>query len=252
MIGTYAIRLSIIILLLTCFRSTALVEEWKGIIPGVSTRADVVRLFQRCADRSASCEFDLENNKIRIVFSGMVQDYFYQCSKNLPVDTVLVVEVSPRVPITLKSLRQRHSLKKLGSMSNFSGYIDERAGLILKTYKENVIQLNYVAADSHRGPCEDYYKDPIRFIAVVTHCPPITLEGPTSVVTAGNVVNFKADVQPDPKMTLVWTVSDGKIVDQAGRHISLDTTGLGGKSVKVTVQGRGSCSVENSFTLNIQ
>ncbi len=82
--------------------------------------------------------------------------------------------------------------------------------------------------------------------------PDETLEGPTSVVTAGNVVNFKADVQPDSKMTLVWTVSDGKIIDQAGRHISLDTTGLGGNSVKVTVQGRGSCSVENSFTLNIQ
>lgn len=252
MIVTYTTKILLTIFLLGCVRSIAMAEEWKGIIPGLATRSDVVQLFQKCNDRALPCEFDFEGDRIRIVFSGMVQDSFYQCAKNLPGDTVLMVEVTPRLPISLKRLRQSYRLKKLGTMSTFAGYLDERAGLILKTNKDKVIQFNYVATGSDRLRCEDYYRDPIKFILVVTHCPPITLEGPTETVTAGDKVELKASVQPDPKMTLVWTVSSGKILNQVGHRMTLDTSGLDGQTVKVTVQAHGSCSVESSSTFQIR
>jgi hypothetical protein len=237
--------------LLICFRGTTLAEEWKGISPGVASRADVVRLFQKCAERTGPCEFEHEGERIRIVFSGTVQDHFYQCSKNLPPDTVLLVEVTPRAPVSLSSFRRNHSLRKLDSMGKFSGYVDERAGLVLKTYKDSVVQLNYVASASTRSRCEDYYSDPIKFVEVVTHCPPVTVEGPTAAVTTGQTISFKADAQPDPKMTLVWSVSGGRILSQTGREMSLDTSGLNAQTLTVTVQARGSCSVENSLTLQL-
>lgn len=253
MIGKHITKFSLTSLLLTtCFTSAALAEEWKGIIPGVSTRSDIVRLFQECKDNSLPCEFELEGNKVRIVFSGMVQDYFYPCSTNLPSDTVLVVEVTPRTKTKLKSLQQSFHFRKLGAMSQFSGYADERAGLILKTHKNVIIQLNYIADASTRLRCEAYYANPTKFVPVVTHCPPITLEGPSATVTAGDVVHLKANIQPDPKMTLVWKIKNGKILARSGRQISIDTTGLGGQTLNVTVQAVGSCSVENSLTLNIQ
>lgn len=249
---TYIRKLSLILVLLAGTWSTARAEEWKGISPSVSTRADVVRLFKECEDRTAQCEFQLEGNRIRIVFSGMVQDYFYPCSRELPADTVLLVEVTPAQPIKLKSLKRSRTFKKLGTSSIFSAYFDERAGLILMTKNENIIELNYVADASNRVRCEDYYNNPPKFVAVITHCPPVTLKGPSDAVGAGSIINFKADVEADPKMTLVWTVSGGKIVTQSSRDMFLDTSGLNGQSIRVSVQARGSCSVENSMTLQIR
>lgn len=241
-----------LIIILTCLPGAAVAKEWKDIIPSITTRSDVVRLFQQCHDRTRPCEFQFQGDAIRIVFSGMVQDYFYECSRNLPTDTVLLVEVTPRLPIKLKSFQQSHSLIRLAKTPDFSAYIDERAGLILKTDKNRVVQLNYVADSSRRFRCADYYKDPIKFIAVVTHCPPVTLEGPGASVTAGEIVTFKANVQPDPKMTLVWLMSDGEILTQTGREISLRASSVNGQTLKVTVQARGSCSVENSMTLQVR
>jgi hypothetical protein len=182
----------------------------------------------------------------------LVQDYFYKCSQQLSPDTVLLVEVTPAVAIKLKTLRQNRTLKRLGKGSDFSVYVDESSGIIFKTYKNKVIRLNYVADASNRLRCEDYYANPVKFAAVMTHCPPITLRGPTTTVRAGDIVNLIADVQPDPKMTLVWKISGGRILSQTDHQISLDTTGLDKQALHVTVQARGSCTVENSITLQIQ
>lgn len=199
-----------------------------------------------------ACEFYLDGERVRIVFSGMVQDYFYECSKNLPTDTVLLIEVTPELPSPLKDYESRYRLKRLGTMSEFSGYFDERAGVVLKTKSNKILEFNYVANSSDRLRCKDYYDHPRKFVSVVTHCPPISLEGPTEAVTAGEILNFKASVQPDPKMTLIWTVSGGRIVTLSGRQMSLDTSGLDGQTLEVTIQARGSCAVENSMTLQVR
>jgi hypothetical protein len=226
-------------------------EQWKGITPGVATRSDVVKLFHNCEDRTLPCEFDLDGERIRIVFSGMVQDYFYECSKSLPTDTVLLVEVTPKHSIPLKNYERRYRLKQLSKTSDLSGYFDERAGFALKTKSDKIIQMNYVADSSARLKCKDYYNDPLKFVTVVTHCPPISLEGPSAAI-AGETLNFRASVQPDPKMTLTWAVSGGRILTRSGNQMSLDTSGLDGQTVEVTVQAHGSCSVENSMTLQIR
>ncbi len=127
--------------------------------------------------------------------------------------------------------------------------MDERAGLILKTREDRIIQLNYVAAGSDRLRCEDYYRDPMELVQIVTHCPPVSL---ATVSTAGDKLELNAEVQRDPKMTLVWTVSSGKILNQSGTHITIDTSGLNGQTLKVTVQAIGLCSVETSATFQIR
>jgi hypothetical protein len=245
-------KFGFITLVLACFPIVVVAEEWKGIIPGVATRSDVVRLLKVCENSTLQCEYHRDGERIRIVFSGMVQDYFYECSKNLPTDTVLLVEVTPELPIPLKTYERRYRLKRLGKALEFSGYFDERAGLVLLTKSNKIIQLNYVANSSDCLRCKGYYDDPVKFVAVVTHCPPISLEGPNVAATAGEILNFTASVQPDPKMTLIWTVSGGRIITRSGRQMSLDTSGLDGQTITVTAQARGSCSVENSMTLQIR
>ena len=252
MIGSRVRKFWLITLILAAVPTVALAEEWKGIVPAVATRSDVVRVFKKCEDRTMPCEFQLDGDQIRIVFSGTVQDYFYECSKTLPPDTVLLVEVTPNVPFPLKSYEKRYRLKRLGKASEFAQYFDERAGLVLKTKSNKVIQLNYVANSSDRLRCKDYYDNPAKFVQVVTHCPPVSLEGPGEAATAGEILNFRAVVQPDPKMMLVWTVSGGRIVNRTGREMSLETSGLGGQTLNVTIQASGSCTVEGSMTVQIR
>jgi len=235
--------------LLLCVPLPAVAKDWKGICPGLSTRSDVTRLFRECRDHFAPCEFQLDGDKIRIVFSGLVQDNFYECSRKLPPDTVLLVEVTPASPVKLKTLRKNLTVKSVRRVSDFSVYLDDEAGVVLKTHKDKVIQLNYIADKRFR--CEDYYANPLKFASVITHCPPVTLDGPNTTLHAGEIVNLVADIQPDPKMTLVWKTSGGRILTQTGRQLSLDTSGLDGQALHVSVQARGSCSVENSMTLQI-
>lgn len=245
-------RILLIIVLLLCSRAIATAEAWQGIVPLTATRSDVVKLFQQCQDRFLSCEFDFHRDKVRIVFSGMVQDYFYDCPKRLPPDTVLLVEVTPQTPSGIKRFRQTYRLTKMGKTSRFSGYIDEEAGLILRTDKEKVVQLNYIAAASDRRLCEAYYRNPIKFVAVVTHCPPVNINGPSGTISSGDTVNLQADVQSDPKMTLVWIVNGGRILQRIGNRIVIDTSQLAGQTLAVKAQAIGSCSVESSATFQIQ
>ncbi|HET6892401.1 MAG TPA: hypothetical protein VFH31_14965, partial [Pyrinomonadaceae bacterium] len=230
-----------IFLVMCAVTSTA--KEWQGIVPAVATRADVVRLLGHCSDRNSPCEFDLKGERVRIVFSGNIQNHFYECAKAISEDTVLLVEVVPPQPFPIKHLRLGRGLKPLGpEVNGFRQYAEERMGLLLLTKKGKVIQFNYIASAADKNRCADYYKDLRRFVEVVTHCPPITVEGPIAV-SAGEIITFKANVQDDPKMTLFWNASAGRIVDRGARTISVDTKGLDGQTLRVTVQGRGSCSV---------
>src|SRR5215211_436625 len=48
--------------------SQAAAEEWRGLSPLRSTRADVVRLFGQCSNEEQWCYFEIENEEILIVF----------------------------------------------------------------------------------------------------------------------------------------------------------------------------------------
>jgi hypothetical protein len=244
------LRLFHVVLIVMCLPITLSAMEWEGLSPAVSTRADLVRLFGHCSDKNSPCEFDFKGDQVRIVLSATIHNEFYQCTKTLPAETVLLIEVTPSRPIPLKTFR-RSELKLLGSSGEFQVYINEGAGLVIKTRNGKVIQLNYVAAAADKHRCEDYYKAPINFVQVVTHCPPVTLSGPTGPVSAGEITSFKADVAEDPKMTLIWILNAGKIISESGRSISVDTAGASGQKIKVTVQAHGACSVESSFEVAV-
>jgi hypothetical protein len=218
-------------------------------------RQDVVRLLGgRCADPHAPCQFNQNGHQIRLIFSGSAVKDFYECAKELPADTVLLIEDTPADPIPMREMRLGRNLKSLGAtIFGFRGYVDQREGLVLKTYKGKVIQLNYVATTKEKHRCRDYYQNPSDFVQVITHCPPVTLEGPRGAVEAGDKVTFRANVIEDPKMTLSWILNAGKMIGArtTTRTISVDTAGLEGQTLKVTVQAQGSCSVETSYDVRI-
>ena len=85
------------------FAPDALAKEWRGIVPLHSTKADVARLFGGC-DRNSGCRVRVGNEEAYFVFSnGTMGDI--KCAKDLPADTVLLIEVTLIDPPKLSALR---------------------------------------------------------------------------------------------------------------------------------------------------
>ncbi len=74
-------------------------------------------------------------------------------------------------------------------------------------------------------------------------CPRITVTCPTAPVQQGEALTFTASISgglPNAQYTFNWTVTAGTISSGHGTPtITLDTTGLGGQNIKVTVEVGG-------------
>ena len=126
-------------------------EEWCSAAPGTTG----------WHKRSS---FDLSNRERRCVhrFSG-VQFCNRQTTK-IPAGTVLLVQVAPRMPLSVVDF-----LPNKGGMKEFSpsqqdpnskGFIDEEEGLIVWAFKGRIDRIFYVASAKDRGLCPSYYAEP--------------------------------------------------------------------------------------------
>ena len=95
--------------------------------------------------------------------------------------------------------------------------------------------------------------------AAAQTCPTIRVNGPYDIIKQGTPVTFVALVDApdnDAKRTFTWSVSAGTIVDGQGTSIAkVDTKGLGGQTVTVTVEVGGisnNCSNNSSFSVEIE
>jgi hypothetical protein len=213
-------------------------EGWRGIVPLRSTRDDVVRLLGQCSDEADHCRFSLPTEDVYIAFSGPEA-----CSSKIPPKTVLLIE---RELITATSLTALNLDKKRFKTFDpswprnigYKGYIDEKAGLLLKDFNGGIFQIDYIAAAEDRHLCPAYYREPRRFIEVVReHVPLVTVSCPPDT-TAGEPIRFTAyDTLSGLRVAFGWHLSAGKLMDGEGRRqITVDTTGLEGQIIIATVE----------------
>ena len=214
-------------------------EEWRGLVPLKSTRADVVRLFNECNDKESLCEFTSEKEEINIQFSND------ESCKSVPFDTVLSIQRDLRNMTTFATLQlDKRRFKSFDPSSprnlGYRGFIDDDAGLLVKTDREGIFQINYIAAKKDRPACPGYYARPREFVAVVLpHVMMVnSVTCPDSTVIAGEKVPIATTYPPTgQRISLTWESTGGRIIEgPIQRKIFLDTTGLEGKSVTVTVE----------------
>ncbi|MDQ3472156.1 MAG: hypothetical protein M3447_00315 [Acidobacteriota bacterium] len=218
--------------------------EWRGIVPLHSSRADIVRLFNVCGDNKKRCFFSLEDQNVQVVFSGW-QGAFGGCPRSIPKDTVLLVRVRFNKPMPIKELKI--NLKKFKAFDpsypsaiGFRAYIDEKSGLLIKSYQGRVVEFDYIASQDDQAFCPRFYENPRDFVAVVqrqSHRPPtISLACPADGLRAGSIVTFLARTTEDYDSAL-WTLTEGRIVSGQGtREITVDTAGLGGRKITAMVE----------------
>ena len=217
--------------------------EWRGIVPLHSSRADILRLFNVCGDNKKRCFFSLKDQEVQVVFSGW-QGAFGGCPTSVPKDTVLLVRVRMDKKMPMKGIKI--NLRKLRAFDpsyrnglGYRAYIDEESGLLINTYKGEVVEFDFIASREDQAFCPRFYEDPRDFVRVMPprHQPPtISLTCPSENLQAGSRLPFFASILDDYDSVL-WTISAGTIVSGQGtREISVDTAGLGGREITATVE----------------
>jgi hypothetical protein len=218
---------------------TVTAEPWRGIVPLRSTIGEVVRMLGQCSfvaeDR---CRFSLPTEDVYIAFSGRES-----CS-HVPAGTVLLIERELINAASFPALNLDKKRFKTFDPSwprniGYKGYIDEKAGLILKDFNGGIFQIAYIAAAKDRHLCPTYYREPRQFVQVFReHAPMVSVRCPPATVTAGELIRFTAnDTFSGLRVTFAWHLSAGKVIEGQGRRqITVDTTALEGQTIVATVE----------------
>ena len=227
-------------------------EEWRGIKPLSSTRADVVRVFGECADKVEQCEFTFENEDISIGFAQPGNCH------GAPADTVLFIQRGLRDAKAMKALgfdkrRFKSFSPTFPEDTDYRAFVDEKSGLLFKTLRKEVFEIYYIPPYPDRKVCPLYYGDSHDLLPVVfehvfmiqaVNCPPTVVDGEKVPIDAIYSITGQ-------RLRPTWSTTGGRIVaGQGTRKIVLDTTGLAGKVFTVTVEvndgtyhtALGSCS----------
>ena len=238
-------RLSLIpvsILIAIVFAPDVLAKEWRGIVPLQSTQEDVVRLFG--CNPNDGCKVRVGNEEAFFVFAtGSVAEN-NRCVKDLPPGTVLLIEVVLANPPKLSALGINKKQFRTFDPSmprniGYKGYIDEKEGLIIKTYKGKVLQLDYIAAGKDVPRCPDYYEEPESIIQLLIEacCAQVSLDCPVQPPVDGEQITLSATTSESERVKYEWKVTAGKIVaGQGTTKVTIDTTGLGGRTFTATVE----------------
>ena len=154
-------------------------KEWRGITPLLSTRLDVERLLgeppppqdgtgQYTLYKTSSIYF-LEEGEVHIVFAEKDVRTAVDCLGKIPAGTVLMIQVKPKNDWTLSDLQlDEKKLRKFDPSQppdlGFEGYIDESEGLVIRTFKSRVEQINYLATAQDKHLCPGYYENQEAFV----------------------------------------------------------------------------------------
>jgi len=215
--------------------STSSASGWRGIVPIHSTRQDVVQAFGHCNDSNPSCQFNYENQFVHIEFADYSEK---RCKGTVQPDTVLLVEVFPKNPVLLKKLGfKQRDFRAVELDQDTEAYVNEVNGLVLKVRGGRVLQIDHIASAKDKLMCPTYYDRPEEFAREIflSHVPVINVSCPSSV-RAGDPLTFVAELAGEPRISFLWRVSVGQITKGQGtRTITLETSGLEGKSIVATV-----------------
>ena len=228
-------------------------EEWHGVKPGISARQDVIREFGECPESQRPCEFNLADEDVFIEFATADN-----CGNSVE-GRVLLIQRDFAVDTSFASLNPgKVRFKKfdpsLPRGIGYQGFINDEIGLAVKTFNKRVIQVAYFPGLKERQFCPGYYSKTKEFVdAPVEHAPNLFIKCPKGPVSAGERLTFKAEYLRGLSVLLTWSTTAGTIVEGQGRRrMILDTSGLNGKRIRVSLEradstGRAavdSCEIE--------
>ncbi len=159
-------------------------KDWRGVVPLQSTRAHVERLLgsppppptdgtRAYILHPARSIYFLEEAEVYFVYATADNLALNECSKTVPLDTVLMIMVSPRKKSLIGSWETNLDLFRTfdpseGSAKGYEGFLNEEVGLVIRTFEGRVDQLVYLPTIGEMRKCSSYYEDPEKFVMILT------------------------------------------------------------------------------------
>ena len=212
-------------------------EEWHGLIPGRSTRQDVVPVLGECPPSARECEFNLSDEDVFVTFAASDTCASHAEGRVLLIQRDFVSDASFE-SLNLNHIRFKKFDPSYPHANGYQGFINEELGLAVKTFNKRIIQVAYFPGSKERQFCSAYYAKPREFVdAPVEHAPNLYVKCPKGPVSAGARLIFTTEYIRGLSILLTWNATAGNIVEGQGRRrMMLDTAGLNGKTIKVSVE----------------
>jgi hypothetical protein len=190
----------------------------------------------QCSDQTEACRFKLEKEDVYILFSEGLGTKYSECAARLPSGTIMLIQVRPRNPLKLSDLNlDKRAFKSFNPSAplkrGFFGYLNQD-GFVIQVYKKSVVQIVYLANDSNRNLCAEYYEEPESFVArPFNHYDSMYVDGPDSVKEA-EILRMSAYSNINDKCGYNWMISGARLASgQYTNQITIDTTQLAGQKM---------------------
>lgn len=122
-------------------KTLVLSNAWRGLVPLMSTRADVERLLGSSKGSLAdSYLYETKEEKVRVVYSEGSCKPSLEGQWNVPVDTVLSITVFPQIEVLVRSLRldkKTYSRTQEAHPDNWLYYVSPQSGVMVHAMQNN-------------------------------------------------------------------------------------------------------------------
>jgi hypothetical protein len=219
-------------------------ESWRGIVPLRSTKTDVERLLGKPSEATDTILTYRSVNETAFVHL-ITTDAGNLDVKVFPSGTVEHIQVFPRQMLSLSALGldEKRIVFVKGTRpehSGFQGYVDDDAGLIVKTNGTQVEIVFYFANSKDRAACStcSISLQKLADVPTCVLCPSVMVTCQNDTDAFGRAM-FTVSVSvgyPAPKLTFDWTVDAGIIVAGQGTDtITVNARQVKGLSTTATV-----------------
>ena len=138
-------------LLLIAPLSLVQAKQWCGITPLRSTRGDVEKLVGRPSKPNTSL-YETDKELVHIIYATVPCEEGVAGAWNVPPDTVIRIEVTPKKTLYVKDFNIDESKYKKVEQPHISGaitYVNEEEGVLIETRYEEVVAIQYgpISAD---------------------------------------------------------------------------------------------------------
>jgi len=158
-------------------------KDWRGILPLHSTREDVEKLLGPPPDppingprfytlSKARSIYYLDEGEVYIVYLDDSILGAVDCLGKIPDGTVLMIQLTLKKEVKLRDFPLRvkgfrrfdpSEPKNIG----YKGYLDEKSGIIIRSFKGSVDAIWYIAAAKDKHLCANYYENPKSFAGLL-------------------------------------------------------------------------------------
>ncbi len=172
-------KMRYVLFFLTVFMHTnaLLGKEWNGIKPLLSTKEAVIQVLGKPSEENeVRLIYHLQDEDVFIVLTNN-REFSHECVRKQKLGIVLLIEVTPKKKFSLQDMKFEETAMRTFDPATpagigYKGFVNEREGIVIRTFDGYVDRINYIATIEDSKLCSEYYAKPEKFVSIRVHVAP--------------------------------------------------------------------------------